>query len=41
MQLHERKGVVHVHGNPRATTRQFREWVCPDCEYFEEADEKD
>jgi len=41
MQLHERKSVVHVQGNPSATTSQIREWVCPDCEYFEEADEKE
>ena len=41
MQLQDRKTVVQVRGNPQATTRKFREWVCPDCEYFEEADEKD
>jgi hypothetical protein len=41
MQLHERRDVVRVPGNPNATTRQTREWVCPDCEYFEEADEED
>jgi acetone carboxylase gamma subunit len=21
-----------------ATTRQVREWICPECDYFEEAD---
>ena len=30
---------VQVPGNPNATTRTTREWVCPDCDYFEEADE--
>ena len=41
MKLHERKNVVQVRGNPNATTQQIRGWVCPDCEYFEEADEKE
>ena len=41
MRLHERKTIVQVPGNPNATTHRDREWVCPDCEYFEEADEKD
>ena len=34
------KTVVHVPGNPRDTTRITREWVCPDCDYFEDADEE-
>lgn len=41
MKLVDRKNVVQVRSNPNATTQQIREWVCPDCEYFEEADEKD
>jgi hypothetical protein len=32
--------VVRVPGNPNATTRTTREWVCPDCDYFEEAEEE-
>ena len=33
--------VVHpAPGNPDATTCTTREWVCPDCDYFEEADEE-
>lgn len=37
-----RKGetVVRVPGNPKATTRATREWVCPDCDYFEDAEEE-
>ena len=31
---------VQVPGNPRPTPRITREWVCPDCDYFEEADEE-
>jgi C4-type Zn-finger protein len=36
MRLHQRQQVVQVPGNPSATTRTSREWVCPDCDYFEE-----
>ena len=32
--------VTRVPGNPSATTRTTREWVCPDCDYFEEAEEE-
>ena len=34
-----REIVVHVPGNPESTKRQTLEWVCPDCDYFEESDE--
>ena len=40
MRVHERQTVVHVPGNPNATTRLSREWVCSDCDYFEEVDEE-
>ena len=33
--------VVHIPGNPSATTRTTSEWVCPDCDYFEEAEEEE
>jgi hypothetical protein len=36
MRLTQKETVVRVPGNPNATTRQSREWVCPDCDYFEE-----
>jgi len=32
--------VTQIPGNPSATTRVVSEWVCPDCDYFEEADEE-
>jgi molybdopterin biosynthesis enzyme MoaB len=32
--------VTRVPGNPSATTRTTTEWVCPDCDYFEEAEEE-
>jgi hypothetical protein len=40
MRLRHTQHVVHVPGNPRDTTTLTTEWVCPDCDYFEEA-EKD
>jgi YgiT-type zinc finger domain-containing protein len=40
MKRREQKIVVYIPGNPSATTRVTREWVCPDCDYFEEAEEE-
>jgi hypothetical protein len=39
MRLKRTETEVHIPGNPRATSRTTTEWVCPDCDYFEEADE--
>ena len=39
MRLHENQAVDRVPGNPSAIMRTAREWVCPECDYFEEADE--
>ncbi len=39
MHLHERSSVVQIPGNPESTARPWREWVCPECDYFEEAEE--
>ena len=38
MQLKDRETVVRVPGYPTPTTTRAREWVCPDCDYFEEAE---
>ena len=38
MRLTPRHTVVQVPGNLNATTRDISEWVCPDCDYFEEAE---
>lgn len=40
MQLRETQSVVQIPGNPNATTHASREWVCPDCDYFEEVEGK-
>jgi YgiT-type zinc finger domain-containing protein len=37
MQLKESVVTTYVPGNPKPTTRKVREWVCPDCDNFEEA----
>jgi rubredoxin len=38
MQLKATKTVEHIPGQPHGTTRSVAEWVCPDCDYFEEAE---
>jgi hypothetical protein len=41
MRLVETKTVTPIPGNPRPNTRVASEWVCPDCDYFEEATEEE
>ena len=41
MKLKESSVTSHTPGNAKPTTRVVREWVCPDCENFEEAGETD
>jgi transposase len=36
MRLKESQAVTQIPGNPAPTVRQHREWICPDCDYFEE-----
>jgi transposase len=40
MKATQRQSSMQVPGNPSATTRTTVEWVCPDCDYFEDADEE-
>ena len=40
MKVTQTQSITQVPGNPSATTRTASEWVCPDCDYFEEADEE-
>ena len=39
MRLKDSKVEIRIPGNPTATTRSVREWVCHECDYFEEAEE--
>jgi hypothetical protein len=32
--------VVHVPGHPKPISKRTGEWTCPDCDYFEEAEEE-
>ena len=38
MHLKATKTVEHIPGQPHGATHSFAEWVCPDCDYFEEAE---
>jgi transposase len=38
MRLTERETVDRVPGTAQTKTTKFREWVCPECDYFEDAD---
>jgi rubredoxin len=40
MRLKRSAALVQIPGNPRPTPRPSAEWICPDCDYFEEADEE-
>lgn len=40
MRFKEIQAVTMVPGNPKPATTTTREWVCPDCDYFEDADEE-
>ena len=41
MRLHARQTVERVPGTSQSRTTTFHEWVCPECDYFEEAEEVD
>jgi hypothetical protein len=39
MRIKRTEHEVHVPGSPRPTKRISTEWICPECEHFEEADD--
>ena len=39
MRLQTREHKETIPGTRQVVARQFREWICPECDYFEEADE--
>jgi uncharacterized protein YlaI len=39
MRLEQREVREQIPGHGRAVPRPVREWICPECEHFEEADE--
>jgi transposase len=38
MRLQVREIVDRVPGTSQTKSTKFREWVCPECDYFEDAD---
>ena len=38
MQLKRTQSAVRVPGNPKLSTPITNEWICSDCDYFEEAE---
>ena len=41
MQIREGEITDRVPGTVQTKTRKFREWVCPECDYFEEVEPGD
>ena len=41
MRLRESQITDRVPGTPQPRTTQIREWVCPECDYFEEVEDQD
>jgi rubredoxin len=39
MHLVERTVVSTIPGNPEERTSHYYEWVCPECDYFEEKED--
>ena len=40
MRLKVAEREIRVPGNPRPTVQRSGEWICPDCDYYEEAEEE-
>ncbi len=40
MRLEQTQSVIQVPGNPKPSTQTTFEWRCPECDYFEEAEEE-
>jgi acetone carboxylase gamma subunit len=41
MQLREGEATERVPGYTQTKTQSYREWVCPECDYFEEVEPGD
>jgi acetone carboxylase gamma subunit len=39
MRLREREVVDRVPGTSESRTTKYREWVCPECDYFEDVED--
>jgi C4-type Zn-finger protein len=41
MRLRESRITDRVPGTPQTKTTKILEWVCPECDYFEDAEDED
>jgi hypothetical protein len=41
MRLRDRESTDRVPGTTQTRTSKYREWVCPECDYFEEAEDRE
>jgi C4-type Zn-finger protein len=41
MRLVEKQATDRVPGAPKPVVAKVREWVCPECDYFEDAEDSD
>jgi acetone carboxylase gamma subunit len=41
MQLRETETTDRVPGTSRTKTTRSREWICPECDYFEEVEDEE
>ena len=39
MRLREREVIDRVPGTSQTKTTKYREWVCPECDYFEDTED--
>ena len=40
MKMRESEMIHTIPGNPSASARKTREWICPECDYFEEVEDE-
>jgi len=40
MRRRQTERVTHFPGNPQPTVQKSSEWNCPECDYYEEAEEE-
>ena len=41
MRLRESEVTDRIPGTPQSKTVRVREWICPECDYFEEVEDSD
>ena len=39
MRVRDREVIDRLPGTAQTTTTKFREWICPECDYFEEVED--